>query len=181
MLERVPHCGQLLGGMMSQLHWKEVFEMVGLSAIVASLIFVGIQLRQDQIIARSELTSESMGLMIELSQSLKDPAFAKTYAKMLNNPNDLSIEEMVQLDSLLEQVTRNYGRECYLVSRGIFVECAAIVRNTVELYFGNPHAQSWWRLNGPGKRLPDWIDTEIKNVDTDYYRRRLEDTKAGIQ
>jgi len=81
--------------------WMQV---VGIFAVVASLIFVGLQMRQDQLIARAELTSESFELMIALDQNLLDPEFASAYAKMLERSEDLSLEEMVQIDSLLDAV-----------------------------------------------------------------------------
>lgn len=161
--------------------WKDTFEAIGLVAIVASLVFVGFQLRQDQLIARSELTSESFELMIALDQNLLDPEFAGTYAKMLERSEDLSLEEMVQIDSLLRAVRTLYVRECYLQAREIFVECEAIVRYTIEKYFGNWYGQSWWRLNKPQSievlgNLPNWIDADIENLDPNSYRQRLEET-----
>ena len=163
--------------------WKEIIEVFGFVAIVASLIFVGFQLRQDQLIARSELTSESFELMIELHENLLAPEFANTYAKMLDQSEALSLEEKVQLDSLLGAVRTLYIRECYLVARGIFVECDAIVRDTIEKYFGNWYGQSWWRVNRPQLTgvlgfLPDWIDEEIASLDPNTYRQNLEETAA---
>ncbi len=161
--------------------WKDAFEAVGLVAIVASLIFVGFQLRQDQLIARSELTSESFALMTALHENLLDPEFARTYAKMLDRSKDLSLGEMVQIDSLLGAVKLTYIRECYMVARGIFVECEAIIRNTFEKYFGNWYGQSWWRLNKPQPEevlgaLPEWLDAEIERLDPNTYRQMLEET-----
>ena len=160
--------------------WKDSLETIGLIAIVASLVFVGFELRQDQVIARSELTSDSFELMIALHQDLLDPGFAATYAKMLDRSEDLSLEEMVQLDSLLGAVRTLYIRECYLQARGIFVECEAIVQDTVEKYFGNWYGQAWWRLNKPKDvdvlgSLPNWIDSKIESLDPNNYRRMLEE------
>ena len=157
--------------------WMQV---VGIFAVVASLIFVGLQMRQDQLIARAELTSESFELMMALDQNLLDPEFASAYAKMLERSEDLSLEEMVQIDSLLDAVRTLYIRECYLKERGIFVECEAIVHTTVEKYFGNWYGQSWWRLNKPQSidvlgSLPDWIDAKIESLDPNDYRRMLEE------
>ncbi len=166
---------------MNRNRWKEIIDAAGMLAIVASLIFVGFQVRQDQVIARSQLFSDGIMNLSEIHQSAMEPEIARAYAKMINSPDDLSTEELVQLDRLLEVITGIYSRECYLVRRGIFNECENIVRITAKLYFGNAHAQSWWRLNGPRSVLPDWIDAEIKSVDPDYYRRRIEDTKAGMQ
>ena len=168
-------------------NWRNVFEAIGLVAIVASLIFVGIQLRQDQVIARSELTSQSFELLIALDQNLLNPDFANTYAKMLDGSKDLSPEEMVQLDSLYESIITMYTRECYLKARGIFVECDAIVRGTVEKYFGNWYGQSWWQLNKPenilsdddlGALVPEWLDAKILSLDPNSYRQKIEKAAA---
>ena len=162
--------------------WKDVFEMIGLIAIVASLIFVGIQLRQEHVIARSELTSQSFELLVALDQNLLSPEFAATYAKMLDQSEPLSLEEMVQIDSLLRTVITMYQRECYLKARGIFVECDAIVQSTLSKYFGNWYGQSWWRLNRPELweegdlgSVPNWIDDAIEGLDQDAYQRMIED------
>ena len=104
---------------MKSSNWKDTAELFGIAAIVVSLIFVGFQMRQDQVIARSELTSHSFDLMLGFNQSLLDPSFAATYIKMLDHPDDLTAEEMVRIDALLDSVMRAYGRECYLVDRGI--------------------------------------------------------------
>jgi hypothetical protein len=50
--------------------WKEVFEVVGVAAIVLSLAFVGFQLRQDQSVALTQALSELDGDAIELSQAI---------------------------------------------------------------------------------------------------------------
>jgi len=166
---------------MNRIRLKEITDAAGMFAIVASLIFVGIQIRQDHVIARSQLFSDGVMNLSEVYQSAMEPEIARAYAKLINSPDDLSTEELVQLDRLLEVIALLYARECYLVARGIFSACEQIVKLTARPYFGNAHGQSWWRLNGPRSVLPDWVDAEIRSVDPDYYRRRLEDTKAGMQ
>ena len=163
--------------------WKNYAELIGVVAIVASLVFVGLQIRQDQVIARSELTSDSFQLMIELDQLTIEPEFAKTFAKMLDRSKDLTYSEMVQLDSLLRSVTTMYLRECYLKTRGVLVECEQIFRETSEKYFGHWYGQSWWQLNKPQYAgdlggLPSWFDTEIENMDPDQYGQRIQKTAA---
>jgi len=48
-------------------NWKETAELVGIAAIVASLVFVGFQLRQEHKIARSEVWSERNLIRAELA------------------------------------------------------------------------------------------------------------------
>lgn len=47
--------------------WKDIGELVGLTAIVGSLIFVGLQMRQDQDIAITQIWAMADQSTIELS------------------------------------------------------------------------------------------------------------------
>jgi hypothetical protein len=117
-------------------------------------------MRQDQVIARSELTSHSFDLMLGFNQALFDPSFAGTYAKMLDNTEDFTVDEMVRIDSLLNSVILAYSRECYLVSRGIFAECTEILSATAERYFGNKYARSW--LQQRNGEMPSLVLNQLK-------------------
>jgi hypothetical protein len=52
--------------------WKDTAELVGIAAIVASLIFVGVQLKQDAAVASRESSSDYVSASIELAQLLDD-------------------------------------------------------------------------------------------------------------
>ena len=166
---------------MNRIQWKELFEAAGMLAIVASLIFVGLQVRQDQVIARSQLFSDGVASVDSFHQALMEPEFAKTYATMLDRPEELSVEEMLQINGLLNQLKNMMKRECYLVERGLFPECANFILPSLRHFFGSKYAQSWWRVNRtPTRYLPDWIDEEIASLETDRIRRGLDDVKAGL-
>lgn len=164
---------------------KSAIEITGIFAIVASLIFVGFQLQQDRVIARSELTSESFQIISSIQDSLTDPDLAATFTKMLHEPEELSFQEKVQIDNLLRRVVGAYTRECYLKGRGILGECDAIIRATAPHYFGNAYGQAWYRLYGPKGReddemfpFPNWAESEIQNLDSNLYRQRIIVTKV---
>jgi len=80
------------------------------------------------VIARSELTSESFQMIHSILRTLTDSEFVKIYSKMLEQPEDLSFEEKVQIDNLFRQVAGTYFRECYLKGQGIMAECDGIIR-----------------------------------------------------
>ena len=52
--------------------WKSVAEFVGIAAIVASLIFVGLQLRQDRQLALAENAAEFDDTMIEYANVIRE-------------------------------------------------------------------------------------------------------------
>ncbi len=155
--------------------WNEIAELVGMSAIVASLVFVGLQMRQEQRLARSELGAGSFESLATLRQELTDPGFAATYARMLEQPGQLTTAEQLQVNAYLDAAKFLIIRECYLVVRGVFGECDILVRQYGAYFFGNGYAQDWWQLQSAKELtfLPAWVDEEISGVDPQYNLREL--------
>ena len=168
---------------MARITWKDAAEFIGVVAIVASLIFVGMQMRQDRVHARSELGAGSFDALANLRMATNNTTeFARTHAKMLMNPEDLSIEERLQINAYLDSFKFLIIRDCYLMQRGVFTECEVIVREYGEQYFGNRYAQSWWRLQKPESLtfLPDWVDATIRSFDTNSNMQQLDDVMNGL-
>ena len=172
---------------MSRIGWKELFEVAGVAAIVASLIFVGLQLQQDRHLIRAELGAESQDFSAMIDLSLSDPDVSSAWAKMLEHPEDLSAEEMLRVNSVLSATWRLFLRECYLVTMGVFAECESLVNGQAYQYFGSKYAQSWWRANE--KRLPSseenygnrhFVNEAVTNVPESANRSVLEEIKAGL-
>ena len=161
---------------MGEMRWRVLFETIGGVAIVASLVFVGLQIRQDQLIARSELGAGSFENYAVINQIMVDPEFAALWAKMLETPKDLRVDEMLRVNGFLNLVAEAMARECYLKERGIFVECDNAIRDLIRRYFGNAYAQTWWRHSDtrPAVVLPEWVDKEISQFDVTAGRARLE-------
>jgi hypothetical protein len=55
-------------------NWKDIAELIGITAIVASLFFVGLQLKQSQDVVLSELDVAINALDIELTATIGDHA-----------------------------------------------------------------------------------------------------------
>ena len=149
---------------MFKARWKEIIESVGMIAIIASLVFVGMQIRQDQYIARADLGSRSAEIQIGIKEILTRPDFARTWAKMLRQPQDLTFEEKIQVGGFLELAQESFFRECYLLALGVFGECEAIFRSHVSLNFGSRYAKDWWKDN-PTFGRSEWMNEIVENVD----------------
>jgi len=52
--------------------WRQIAELTGVAAIVASLVFVGLQIRQEQSIARSQVWSDRVQIRSELAALIND-------------------------------------------------------------------------------------------------------------
>ena len=51
-------------------NWKDFAELIGITAIDASLIFVGLQMRQAEVIARSEMNASVLANRIEMHAAI---------------------------------------------------------------------------------------------------------------
>lgn len=163
--------------------WREIVEFIGVAAIIASLIFVGMEVRQERDLARSNLAATSFDNLTSLVLMTSDPGFAKTFAKMLERPQDLTIDERLQVDSVLDAIKLMILRECFLVEREVFVECDGMVSEVARRYFGNRYAQSWWRLNniqGARAIMPGWVDPLILGPDADSNLTKLDEVLEGL-
>ena len=165
---------------MNTSNWKDIAELIGITAIVASLVFVGLEMRQDHVIARSVLGAGSFESLAALRREMTGPEFATTYAKMLEQPEQLTTTEQLQVNAYLDAAKFLIIRECYLVEREIFAECTVLVRQYGPYFFGNQYAQSWWRLQAPQdlQFLPGWVDDEITKIDPAHNLNELRTIQA---
>ena len=164
-------------------NWKQVAELVGIAAIIASLIFVGLELRQDQNLARAQLGSGSFDYMTSIEQQLMAPEFAAVFEKMLENPDSLTISEMTQINGLLHQVVMMFQREDYLVGRGIFVNSRGVRRQFGPFIFGNSYAQAWLQANDEkvNPRQLAKFRSELESLDPEATVQFYEEIRQGLQ
>jgi len=59
---------------MKNTSWKDIAELIGIAAIVASLIFVGLQMRQDQEIAIAEVSQSSLEAIVQINNDINSHA-----------------------------------------------------------------------------------------------------------
>lgn len=99
--------------------WSEI---VGVFAVVASLIFVGIQLRQDRELKKSELVFAMYGERQANLRSLVGENPAETYEKLLFSatPVVLTDMEMLILYSYVEMLYIDWQRSAWMEQFGIF-------------------------------------------------------------
>ena len=83
---------------MKSTSWRHIAELIGIGAIVASLIFVGLQLRQESDIAVRESRSDFVVSAIELARLFSDNR--EVWIKGLN-AEELSEQETFTFDALV--------------------------------------------------------------------------------
>jgi hypothetical protein len=91
--------------LMKDINWKTVAELIGIAAIVASLYFLGQQLKLSHEIAVSEISASHHSSLVELNNGIAD------HADVWNRGNaglDLDQAEVLIHRALLENVEEQY-------------------------------------------------------------------------
>jgi hypothetical protein len=120
--------------------WKGIGELVGISAIVASLVFVGIQLKQDRDVARAEFTQASNASSAEVNAMIADHAGIWLKGR---NDESLSDSEMIVMRRLVDSLYRR-ARYTSQMSRTLGGPGGAQLRDLAIMLYENPGARRTW-------------------------------------
>jgi len=91
---------------MIRAQWKEVLEFVGFLGLIASLIFVGLQIRQDHTIARAQDAADFDDTMIEYARVIN--ANREIWIQGLNGA-ELSPQDQVAFESVAFAVWQKFS------------------------------------------------------------------------
>ncbi len=70
---------------MQKTHWKDIVEVVGIAAIVASLIFVGLEMRQTRAIALAATYQTQADSEMYMMSFIQQPHILPVFIKMSND------------------------------------------------------------------------------------------------
>ena len=81
--------------------WKGTVELVGIFAVVASLVFVGIEVRQNSVATRSATNAAVKDAFSELNLAIaSSPELARAMVSLVGNPNDALPEDRLRVLAL---------------------------------------------------------------------------------
>ena len=83
---------------MKSIDWRAIAESIGILAIVASLIFVGLQLKQDRIVASSQVHMATLETIVAIDTAMSEHADVWVKAR---NMQDLSETEIHIVDRIV--------------------------------------------------------------------------------
>ena len=99
---------------MKLINWKAIAESIGILAIVASLVFVGLQLQQERIVASSQVNMATLETIVAIDTAMAEHADVWVKAR---NMQDLSEAEIQIVDRLV-----------HMAMNKAFFEALAIVK-----------------------------------------------------
>lgn len=148
---------------MTDIKWKSLAELIGISAIVASLIFVGLQIRQEQNVAVSQVFQSILEAEVEIHQAMAEHADVWLKAR---DPQSLSKSEVKVIVELTE-----------MWSARAFFEVQAAMRIDDGNWSGPINVFAYMLYENPGVRQL-WSDN-LARKERAY--RHLDQSKPFIQ
>ena len=162
--------------------WLQV--LTGVSVVVG-VVLVLIQLRQNEDLTFSQVRSEQYDAWQFIDTLAMSESFAKVMVRALETPDELTLEDAIELDGRMFAILDQFDRLYDLASLGIFDgDPDGMVTPNVEYYFGNRFAISWWAEKKAqfNPALVNAVDSVISDVSPDgnleYYKRILEGSKS---
>jgi hypothetical protein len=117
--------------------------VIGNFAVAIGLFVVTFEIRQNSTLARGDSVTQFVTNWEEIDRSRQDPAFAVTYAKSIERPQDLTLAEMIQLDGYYFSIMDQLNIDFYLVEFGIFKETHELAARAVAgIELSTPFARS---------------------------------------
>ena len=152
--------------------------------VIVGIIFLVLEMRQNSAIATAQVRLEYAAGWRSVDESRQDESFAAVFAKSIEEPEELSLTEVVQLDAyysgVLDQMLSAQTASTTGLQESPFDEIAKIIGT---IYFSNEFARSWWtqvRSNWsspPGNDFQNIMDEAIIAGELGRARRIYE----GIQ
>ena len=100
-------------------------ELVGGIAVIASLLYVGVQIRQSTALSRAATTSESLNQSAEFSQAVAlDRYTAALYFRGLEEPGSLDRDEKSQFFFIMMAIMRRYENSEFQLRQGLLPQSA---------------------------------------------------------
>lgn len=160
--------------------WKSLLELVATIGLIAGLVLVAVQIHQNSVLVRAELSSNRYDAWIEIDSARRNENFSKVLSRAIEEPINLSLADMIAMEGYLLNFLAQLDREYVLAQLKSFPsDPNKTVKENVELYMGNRFAQAWWSVQKSdklwSKQMIEAIDSEIGKLsdtrDAEYYER----------
>lgn len=152
--------------------------------VIVGIVFLVLEMRQTSAIATAQVRLEYSAGWRSVDGSRQDESFSEVITKSIENPKELSLSEVVQLDAyysgILDQMMNAQTARIAGLVDGPFSEVANIVG---VMYFSDEFARSWWKQvrsdwsSPPGNEFQETMDKAILTGELGRARRIYE----GIQ
>ena len=152
--------------------------------VIVGIVFLVLEMRQTSAIATAQVRLEYAAGWRSVDESRQDGSFSQVITKSIENPDELSLSEVVQLDAYYSGILDQMLSAQTARTTGLVDSPFSEVANTVgRIYFSDEFARSWWQQvrsdwsTPPGNEFQEAMDDAIMVGELGRARRVYE----GIQ
>lgn len=149
--------------------------------VLVGIILVALEINQANKTTYAEMVNNHNDRWITIDHSWQDAGFAAAWAKAVENPEALTVAEMIQLSGHLYAYLDHLNSYRRLEELGVLSAEATsfedfVAKNT-KVFFGNQFAQTWWQENKAiyGEPFVSIVDAQLAQVpansDLKYFER----------
>ena len=141
--------------------------------VLVGIVLLAYEIHQVTVTTRAEMISDFQDRWVAIDLSWQNEDLAAAWAKAMENPEDLTLTEMVQLNGFMWSYIDHIGTNRLLWQLGVFEEPLnseeEIIVATSHIFFGNRFARAWWAENKAqvSSSTAALIDREIDKVTPD--------------
>lgn len=129
-------------------------EFVGAIAVVATLLYLARQIRQNTTATQSARLEGHFQTILEWYRQLKDPDVAAAWMAGIRGFRDLKPAERAQFHAMAMQVILSYEQARNLVNQGLYSsEALAPQEEWIVAFINTPGGSEWW-----ADSASDWND-----------------------
>ncbi len=138
--------------------WLQIVSNIG---ILGGLILVGFQLQQNGEILKTQVMSDESRRVTEQESILIGEEGARVWAKSMERPNDLDLQEQRIMEAFFWSVVENWEHTHKLSTQGLVdVDWKTRISDEAAYYFGYPYGRGYWNV----VRTYDHIPQDMKQV-----------------
>lgn len=156
--------------------WLQVAANVG---IVAGLVLVGVQLKQNSDLLKTQMMYEESNRAIDIETKVVGENGAEIWAKSITDPENLSVAEQRVIEALLWSYTEQLRATRMLAQLGLLndEDWRQRVEADSAFYLANNYGRAWWANYSAGGDFPDdlvaAINERLSRVDTNFTGKYL--------
>ena len=148
---------------MTLLEWGALGELIGGVAIIVSFIYVGVQVKQNTNILKTQMLNEESQRAVRNDQMLIGNNGADAWAKALSTPKELTLAEQRVIEGYLYRAQEQWRYTYTLGTTGLVEEeWKTRIEQEVPYFLANPYGRAWWSIYS-NSEITSLIPAEFRN------------------
>ena len=141
--------------------------------VLAGIILLAYEINQATLTTRAEMISSHHDRWVTIDLSWQDREFAAAWAKAMEDPKELTLTEMIQMNGFMWSYFDHINTNRVLWEMGVLDDLSStpeeIISSNTYIFFGNKFSQAWLEENREniGPRTMEIVDQVLSELTAD--------------